>query len=162
MLGFFSSFYVKHKKTIVIRLLDLFLNWKKVQVVQSGPTLCDHMDYIVHGILQARILKWVAFPFSRGSSWPRDQTQVLRIAGRLFNSKPPGKPNMPSPPSPNIRQVNRLKFLHSHTNMVISMDMLVVHSCMHKHFLNHTDIFLLTHLYLKRLTHSFFHTDTAI
>ena len=34
------------------------------------------MDYTVHGILQARILKWVAFPFSRGSSQPRDQTQV--------------------------------------------------------------------------------------
>ena len=34
------------------------------------------MDYIVHGILQARILEWVAFPFSRGSSQPRDQAQV--------------------------------------------------------------------------------------
>ena len=56
MLGFFLSFYVKHKKTIVIRLLDLFLNLKKVQVVQLGPMLCDHMDYIVQGLLQARIL----------------------------------------------------------------------------------------------------------
>ena len=35
------------------------------------PTLCDPMDYIVHGVLQARILEWVAFPFSRGSSQPR-------------------------------------------------------------------------------------------
>ena len=84
MLGFFSSFYVKHKKTIVIRLLDLFLNWKKVQVVQSGPTLCDHMDYIVHGILQARILKWVVVPFSRGSSQPRDWTEVSHIADRFY------------------------------------------------------------------------------
>ena len=41
---------------------------------------------VVHGILQARILGWVAFPFSRGSSQPRDQTQVSRIAGRLFTS----------------------------------------------------------------------------
>ena len=41
---------------------------------------CDPMDYIVHGLLQARILEWVAFPFSRGSSQPRDQTQVSRIA----------------------------------------------------------------------------------
>ena len=40
--------------------------------------------YIVHGILQARILEWVAFPFSRGSSQPRDQTQVSSIAGRFF------------------------------------------------------------------------------
>ena len=44
------------------------------------PTLCDSMDCIVHGILQARILEWVAFPFSRGSSQPRDQTQVSRFA----------------------------------------------------------------------------------
>ena len=42
------------------------------------------MDYTVHGILQARILERVAFPFSRGSSQPRDQTQVSRIAGRFF------------------------------------------------------------------------------
>ena len=40
----------------------------------------------VHGILQARILEWVAFPFSRESSQPRDRTQVFRIAGRFFTS----------------------------------------------------------------------------
>ena len=44
------------------------------------------MEYTVHGILQARILEWVAFPFSRGSSQLRDQTQVSRIAGRFFMS----------------------------------------------------------------------------
>ena len=49
-------------------------------------TLCDTMDYTVHGILQARILEWVAFPFSRGSSQPRDQTQVSRTGGRFFSS----------------------------------------------------------------------------
>ena len=38
----------------------------KVKVAQSCPTPCDPMDYTVHGILQARILEWVAFPFSRG------------------------------------------------------------------------------------------------
>ena len=42
------------------------------------------MDYAVHGILQARILEWVAVPFSRGSSQPRDQTQVSHIAGGFF------------------------------------------------------------------------------
>ena len=46
------------------------------------------MDYTVHGILQARTLEWVAFPFSRGSSQPRDQTQVSCIAGRFFTSWP--------------------------------------------------------------------------
>ena len=44
------------------------LYYMKVKVTQSRPTLCDPMDYTVHGILQAKILEWVAFPFSRGSS----------------------------------------------------------------------------------------------
>ena len=44
----------------------------KMKVAQSCPTLCDSMDCILHGILQARILEWVAFPFSRASSQPRD------------------------------------------------------------------------------------------
>ena len=43
-------------------------------------TVCDPMDYIVHGILQARMLERVAIPFSRGSSQPRDRTQVSHIA----------------------------------------------------------------------------------
>ena len=46
------------------------------RVAESCLTLCGPMDYTVHGILQARILGWVAFPFSRGSSWPRNQTGV--------------------------------------------------------------------------------------
>ena len=58
----------------------------KVKVAQSRPTLCDPLGYTVHGILQARILEWVAFPFSKGSSQPRDRTQVSRIAGGLFTS----------------------------------------------------------------------------
>ena len=43
-----------------------------VKISQSCPTLFDPMDYTGHGILQARILEWVAFPFSRVSSKPRD------------------------------------------------------------------------------------------
>ena len=57
-----------------------------VKVAQSCLTLCDPVDYRVHGILQARILDWVAFPFSRESSQPRDCTQVSRIAGGFFTS----------------------------------------------------------------------------
>ena len=53
------------------------------EVAQSYRTLCDPMNYTVHGILQARILKWVAFPFSRGPSQPRDRTQVSCIAGEF-------------------------------------------------------------------------------
>ena len=59
---------------------------KCVKVAQLCPTHCDPMGYTVHGILQARILEWVAFPLSRGFSQPRDQTQVSRIAGRFFTS----------------------------------------------------------------------------
>ena len=60
-----------------------------VLVAKSCPTLCNPMDCSppgssVHGILQARILEWVAVPFSRGSSRPRDQTQVSCVAGRFF------------------------------------------------------------------------------
>ena len=64
----------------------LRIGFRKVKVVQLCPTLCNLMDYTVHGILQARILEWGAFPFSRGSSQPRDRTQVSRIAGRFFTS----------------------------------------------------------------------------
>ena len=58
----------------------------KVKVAWSCPTLCYHVDYTVHGTLQARILEWVAFPFSRGSSQPRGQSQVSWIAGGFFIS----------------------------------------------------------------------------
>ena len=57
-----------------------------MKVAQSCPTLCDPMNYTVHRILQARILEWVALPFSRGSCQPRDRTQVSRIADGLFTS----------------------------------------------------------------------------
>jgi len=60
-----------------------------VLLAQSWLALCDPMDCsppgsCLHGILQARILEWVAIPFSRGSSWPRDRTQVSCIAGGFF------------------------------------------------------------------------------
>ena len=59
--------------------------------VVSDPL--DPKDYTVHGILQVRILEWVAFPFSRGSSQPRDRTQASSIAGRFFlPAEPQGKP----------------------------------------------------------------------
>ena len=80
----------------------------KVKVTQSCPTLHDAMDYIVHGILQARILEWIAFPFSRRSSQPRDQTQVSCTAGGFFISWATGKPfkhisfKTPDPQDPKI------------------------------------------------------------
>ena len=56
------------------------------EIAESCPTLCNPTDYTVRGILQARILEWVAVPFSRGSSHSRDQTQVSHTAGRFFTS----------------------------------------------------------------------------
>ena len=63
-----------------------------VWVVPSCPTLwdpsdCSLPDSSVHGILQVRILEWAAISYSRGSCWPRDQTQVSCIEGRFFTSQ---------------------------------------------------------------------------
>jgi len=63
-----------------------FISSSYVKGVQLCPTLCDPMDYTARGILQARILEWVTFPFSKRSSQPRDQTHVCCIAGRFFTS----------------------------------------------------------------------------
>ena len=57
-----------------------------MKITQSCLTLCYPMDYTVHGILQARILDWVAFSFSRGSSQTRDRAGVSCIAGGFFTS----------------------------------------------------------------------------
>ena len=62
------------------------------KVAQPCRTLCNPTDYTVHGILQARILERVAFPFSRGPSHLRDWTQVSLIAGWFFTSWATGKP----------------------------------------------------------------------
>ena len=57
-----------------------------MKIAQCPPTLCHPMGSTVHGILQARMLEWVAFPFSRGSSQPRHGTQVSQISGEFFTS----------------------------------------------------------------------------
>ena len=64
-----------------------FTSWKWKSL--GRVRFCDPMDYIVHGIPQARIRERVAFPFSRGSSQPRYRTQVSRIVGRFFTSWAP-------------------------------------------------------------------------
>ena len=70
-------------KTGVSLVNRLKTNQQSLTQYQLCLTLCD---CIVHGILQGRILEWVAFPFSRGSSQPRDHTQVCHIAGGYFIS----------------------------------------------------------------------------
>ena len=63
----------------------------KVKVTQH-LTLCDPMNYTVHVILQARTLESVAVPFSRGSSQPRNRTQISCTAGFSLPAEPQGKP----------------------------------------------------------------------
>ena len=80
----------QHCKSTILQLKTVqSTTWVKVLITQSCPTLCNPMDCSlpgssVHGILQARILVWVAIPFSRGSSQPSDRTQVSLIEGRFF------------------------------------------------------------------------------
>ena len=63
-----------------------------VFVAQSCPTLCNcTVCSPVHGILQARILEWIAIPFSRGTFQPRDQTLVFCLTGRFFTVWATGK-----------------------------------------------------------------------
>ena len=73
----------------MFHVVHLNLGKMKVLVPQSCLTICDPMDCSppgssLCGILQVRILEWVAIPFSRGSSQPRDQTSVSCIAGGFF------------------------------------------------------------------------------
>ena len=80
--GFFTT-------EIFFFLKSPYLLKVKVLATQSCLTLCDSMDCCppgssIHGILQARILEWVALPFSRESSQPGNQTQVSHIACRFF------------------------------------------------------------------------------
>ena len=67
------------------------------KLLQSCLTLCSPVDCSlpgssVHGILQARMLEWVAMPSSRGSSWPGDWTCISCVAGGFFITELPGKP----------------------------------------------------------------------
>ena len=74
-------------------LLSRFMSVSEwVKVARLCPTLCDPMDYTVHGILQARMLEWVTFPFSRGSSQPRDRPRSPTFQMDYFTAEPQGKP----------------------------------------------------------------------
>ena len=86
------------------RLLRVPWTAAAAKSLQSCLTLWDPIDSIppgssVHGILQARILEWVATPSSRGSSPPRDQTSISCIAGGCFTTEPWGKPPNPQLPA---------------------------------------------------------------
>ena len=90
--------FIPHSETLLGETRDMKLLTQEnimlvivvvVLVIQSCPTLwdstnCSPTGSSVHGILQARILEWVAIPFSRGFSWCRDLTWVSCLAGRFF------------------------------------------------------------------------------
>ena len=92
--------------------------WKESEVAQSCPTLFDPMDCSlpgssIHGIFQARVLEWVVISFSRGSSRPRDWTQVSRRQGsrssqtftdQMLTNMRRGVPRRPEPPLDSWRQ----------------------------------------------------------
>ena len=87
-LGLIQRFHLKLHVSQIIHLSASEVKWS--EAAQSCPTLLDPMDCSppgssVHGILQARILEWVDISFSKGSSRPRDWTEISRIAGRRFN-----------------------------------------------------------------------------
>ena len=81
---------------------NLIFLGSEVKVTQSRPNLWDPMDYTDHRILQARILEWVAFPFSRGSSQPRDEPRSSALQADSLPAELSGKPLIFPLPSPNI------------------------------------------------------------
>ena len=77
------------------RVLSEYVSVCACLVTQSYPALCDPIDCspagsFVHGILQARILEWVAIPFSRGSSWPGTEPRSPALQVDSLRSEPPG------------------------------------------------------------------------
>ena len=140
MLGFQHIHFRQHKHSVhcILKFIDLGICCKlghglwvlvalsrkvKVKVAQSCPTLCNPMDYTVHGILQARTLEWVAFPFSRGSSKPRDRTQVSHIAGGFFTRRATREAQINTLVD-NLLKINSIKnctyFIHQRISCFIS------------------------------------------
>jgi len=77
------SIFISHLVTAYMEISFILIESESHSVVSD---FCNTMDCTVHGILLARILEWAAILFSRGSSQPRDQTQVSHIAGRFITS----------------------------------------------------------------------------
>ena len=85
----FSTICLVNFLTIYFITLKKWDDPERERVAPSCLTLCNPMDCSlsgssIHGVFQARVLEWVAISFSRGSFWPRDQTQISLIAGRFF------------------------------------------------------------------------------
>ena len=90
-------FIIEHRVEVPVPhsrflLVIYFRSVKCVRVAQSCPILCDSMDYIVHGILQARIPEWVAFAFSRDLPNPGIKPRSLTLQADSLPAEPQGKP----------------------------------------------------------------------
>ena len=83
--------YLCHKNINLVETFSSFIDNVKVKVAQWCLTLCDPMDYTVHGILQSRILEWVAFPFSRGSFQPGIEPTSPALQTDSLPAEPQGK-----------------------------------------------------------------------
>ena len=92
------EFCIDHDQVIFIPGLKgwffqhLKINVMRVKVAQSCPTLCSPIDYAVHGILQVRILEWVAIPFSRESFQLGKEPRSPALQADSLPAEPPGKP----------------------------------------------------------------------
>ena len=76
----------------ILTWFSFFLIWFEMTWKSLSVWLCKTVDYTVHGILQVRILEWVAVPFSRGSFQPRDQSRIFHTAGDSLTVEPLTKP----------------------------------------------------------------------
>ena len=87
-----SRKFGKGTKVGEFALGNVSIYYSESEVAQSCPTLCDPMDYTVHGILPARIPEWVAFPFSRGSPNPGIEPRSPALQPDSLPAEPEGKP----------------------------------------------------------------------
>ena len=74
------------------KVIQLYVGEKKTKVIESCPTLCAPMDYTVHGILQARILEWVAFPSPGDLPNPGIKARSPALQADSLPAEPQGKP----------------------------------------------------------------------
>ena len=87
-----ERFYTESSFATAVECVCVCAQWFQSCLNLCNPMDCSPPGSSVHGILQARILEWVAMPSSRGSSGPRDQTWISCTAGRFFTTEPPRKP----------------------------------------------------------------------
>ena len=93
-MGFHLDFLVGKQERLHLFVRNLYLYHRKVKKANAAQSYLNRCDprYTVHGILQARMLEWVAFPFSWRSSQARDWTQVSHMQVDYLPAEPPGKP----------------------------------------------------------------------